>query len=296
MASKKAWIAAAIGVGMANVASAGPSYATVDFPGAMQTTLDGGPSPRGTMIGSYVDSSGDTHGFMLEKGIFTTFDPPGSVYTAPIWISPQGTIVGGYYDSDFVQHGFILAGGAYSVVDYPGAVSTQLDGISPSGEIVGTYNKSASDLINGIYHSFILSKGVFTSFDPPNSGNPPGSGNSSTSSVNPSGVIVGNYALLSPNVFHGFQLSGGTYTTIDYPNASSTFVGANNPAGTIVGAWTDASGNVHGFILSGGKFTSFDYPGADGGFTGPGGISANGVIVGAYLDSAGLSHGFVRTP
>lgn len=37
------------------------SYTTVDFPGAIATTLNGGPNPEGTDIGSYTDTSGITH-------------------------------------------------------------------------------------------------------------------------------------------------------------------------------------------------------------------------------------------
>jgi uncharacterized membrane protein len=232
----------------------------------------------------------------LEKGIFTTIDPPDSISTSPNSISPEGTIVGGYYDSAVVGHGFILERGTYTRVDYPGAADASLDGLSPSGEMVGTYNKSSSDLANGIYHSFVLSHGVFTSFDPPNSGNPPGTGNSSTSTVNPSGAIVGNYSLLNPAVTYGYLLFHRTFTTIAYPRAASTFVGANNPAGTIVGAWTDTSGNVHAFILSRGAFSSFDYPDAGGFFTAASGINSSGVIVGGYVDASGVEHGFIRTP
>ena len=85
----------AISVALAtwSIASA-QTYTTVDFPGAVLTTLNGGPNPQGTNIGSYTDTGGITHGFMLQKGVFTSFDPPGSVTTTPNWISPQGVIVG----------------------------------------------------------------------------------------------------------------------------------------------------------------------------------------------------------
>jgi hypothetical protein len=92
-----------------SIASA-PTYTTVDFPGATATTLNGGPNPEGTNIGSYTDTSGVTHGFMLKKGGFTSFDPRGSTSTTPNWISPQGVIVGGYLDGSGVSHGFILKG------------------------------------------------------------------------------------------------------------------------------------------------------------------------------------------
>lgn len=87
-------------------------------PGAVATTLTGGPNPEGTEIGTYTDTSGVSHGFQLKKGIFTSFDPPGSTATTPNWISPQGTIVGGYVDSNGVNHGFVFQSGTFTTVDY----------------------------------------------------------------------------------------------------------------------------------------------------------------------------------
>src|ERR1700751_4121019 len=91
-------------------------YTSVDFPGAVATTLNGGPNPEGTNIGSYTDTLGVTHGFVLKKGVFTSFDPPGSTATTPNWISPQGVIVGSFLDSSGASHGFILSGGQYTTV------------------------------------------------------------------------------------------------------------------------------------------------------------------------------------
>ncbi len=96
-------------------------YTTIDFPGATATTLNGGPNPEGTSVGSYT-ASGVIHGFTLtKKGVFTSFDPPVSTFTSPGFISPQGVIVGGYNDASSVSHGFVLSGGHYTTVDYPGA-------------------------------------------------------------------------------------------------------------------------------------------------------------------------------
>src|ERR1700751_3615444 len=117
----------AISVAMATlpIASA-QTYTTIDFPGAVATTLNGGPNPEGTDIGTYTDTSGVNHGFQLKKGVFTSFDPPGSTATPPNWISPQGTIVGGYVDSSGVNHGFVFQGGTFTTVDFPGAAGTIL--------------------------------------------------------------------------------------------------------------------------------------------------------------------------
>jgi hypothetical protein len=55
----------------ASIASA-QTYQSIDFPGATTTILDGGPNPQGTSVGTYTDTAGVTHGFVLtKKGIFT---------------------------------------------------------------------------------------------------------------------------------------------------------------------------------------------------------------------------------
>jgi len=62
--------------------------------------------------------------------------------------------------------------------------------------------------------------------------------------------------------------------------ARSTAIGGINPAGDIVGAFTDAVGGHHGFLLSQGQFTQIDVPGAIS--TSALGISPTGDIVGDY--------------
>jgi hypothetical protein len=73
------------------------------------------------------------------------------------------------------------------------------------------------------------------------------------------------------------------------PNGISrrTAIGGINPAGHIVGVYTDGVGKQHGFLLSGGQFTTIDVPGALAGVAGTlptvaRGISPTGEIVGQY--------------
>src|SRR5215469_7908963 len=90
------------------------TFTTIDYPGATATTLNGGPNPQGTSVGTYTDTAGVTHGFTLTRaGVSTAFYPPGSTATTPNLISPQGTIVGAYVDASGVSHGFILSAGQY---------------------------------------------------------------------------------------------------------------------------------------------------------------------------------------
>ena len=282
-------------VASAALLASAQTYTQVDFPGALATTLNGGPNPEGTSVGSYSLDGVHFHAFtFVSPNTFTAFDPPASTSTTPNFIDPQGEIVGSYVDASSVSHGFTLKGTTYTTVDFPGALFTVLTGLNPSGEMVGFYsNANANPLCNGgttgACHSFLVSKkGSFTSFDPP------GATSSQASTVNPSGAIVGTYTD-SAGVGHGYLLDKkGNYTTIDFPGAVSTFVGGNNPQGDMVGEYGDTAGNGHSFLLSNGTFTSFDPPGTVA-FSDASGINPGGTIVGIFFDAAVLEHGYVRT-
>jgi len=50
--------------------------------------------------------TGIAHGFLVDKGTFTTIDVPGALFTQPLGINPAGTIVGLYSDGAMI-HGFV---------------------------------------------------------------------------------------------------------------------------------------------------------------------------------------------
>jgi hypothetical protein len=273
------------------------TYTQVDYPGAVDTSINGGPNPQGTSVGSWFDGT-DYHGFSLTAGgVFTSFDPPGSISTIPNFINPQGVIVGSYYDGT-ATHGFILNEGTYTIVNVPGAGGTALSGINPLGNMSGytcsdpacgsTGNASTS-------HSFALStQGVYKFFDPR------GATTSNAATISPFLAIVGNYTDDVGELYHAYLLSGGKYTTIDFPGATTgTAAGGGNPANDIVGIYNYVSCTAdcdHAFLLQNGVFTSFDYPETGVTLTEADGINQNGIIVGVFIDAEGNEHGFIRTP
>ncbi len=276
-----------------SIAWAHTTYIQVDYPGAASTTLNGGPNPQGTAVGTWTDNGGVAHGltYNYNNGRFTTFDPPGSAGTTPNFISPEGVIVGVYADSAGVLHGFVLANGQYRTVDYPGAAGTSLDGLSPLGEIVGF---ECDDTACTNFHSFTRSvTGHFSKFDPP------GAAISEPATANLFGVIVGGYWTQAPpqtQFLHGYVLFNGRYTTVDFPGTTfGTFCGGNNLQNDIVGQYVDSSGTFHSFLLKNGNYTTVDPPGATGGSVATG-INVFEVIAGLFVDSAGKLHGYIRKP
>jgi hypothetical protein len=55
----------------------------------------------------YTDTAAVNHGFLLSRGVFTSFDFPGAIFTDAAGVNPGGIIVGVYVDSTNVVHGFI---------------------------------------------------------------------------------------------------------------------------------------------------------------------------------------------
>lgn len=264
------------------------TYTTVDYPGADDSSLNGGPNPQGAAVGSY-DAPGVSHGgFVYYRGRFTPVNVPwaGPDGTIPFAINPEGAVVGGYLDQSDVEHGFLFYNGQYTTVDYPGAAQTEIDGINPSGEMVGTI---CVDVDCNDARVFVRSNtGQFTSFLPS------GATGIFSGPNNPAGASVG--AFFNATGEHGYLLYRGVFTAIDFPGPGNhnTACGGINPQGDIVGWYRDGNNVRHAYLLHNAVFTSFDFPGATS--TSAQGINAGGTMVGAYSDAGGHVHGFVRTP
>jgi hypothetical protein len=107
--------------------------------------------PQGDILGTYSDTSGITHGFLLSHGAFSAIPDipaPGS-FTYPQGMNPQGDIVGAAFVTPCC--GFLISHGTISIVDLPGSSETFPYGINPQGDIVGYYIDN-----NGNQHGFVL--------------------------------------------------------------------------------------------------------------------------------------------
>lgn len=129
---------------------------------------------------------------------------------------------------------------------------------------------------------------TFTTFDPP------GSGGTSPTSINPAGDVVGSY-FDSNFATHGFlRAKDGTITSFDAPGASyGTYPAFITPQGSIVGIYYDANFATDIFERAkDGTITSLEIP-SPGAFLF--GIVANsvGAIAGEFVDSNGVLDGFL---
>lgn len=267
------------------VASAGgPTFATVDFPGATGTYAEG--INGTTIVGDYQDSSG-THGFVRSGGIFTSLDfptaPQGSE-THAFGVNSSGMIVG-YYDTPSGQCvGFTFAGDTYSVIANPLSTCTRMFGINSAGTVVGDAT------ISGHRYGYEVLHGSHVTFDNPAVNYPPdGRLQTYAFGINEKRAIVG-VCQTSGTELGYLRTATGEFTDIVFPGASATIAFGINRERIVVGVYS-MQGPWHGFAKSGDEFFQVDYPGAVS--TLATGVSDDGDITGYYMDPANRAHGFV---
>ncbi|HSE27887.1 MAG TPA: hypothetical protein VLA95_06620 [Gemmatimonadales bacterium] len=129
---------------MRGVTFAQEGPAILDLP----ATMSNGGTPDGrTVVGLVMDVR---RAFIVEGGILSLFDAPGSVRTEAWDVDPSGTVVGLFEDSTSATHGYLRQGGSFTRIDYPGAASTMVFGINAAGDLVGAAKDSA-----GKQHGFV---------------------------------------------------------------------------------------------------------------------------------------------
>jgi probable HAF family extracellular repeat protein len=258
-------------------------FTPIDVPGAAATYADGNSTHE--IVGEFDDEDGNTHGFVLSKGVFTQFDEPSADgYTSVNGINANGERSGIYFGGDRF-HGYFWSKGVFTTLDPSGSTFSVAEFLNAQGQVVG-YSVDAERT----RHGFVWSKGVFTTIDVPGAG----PGGTRVIGINDHGQIVGSFGD-TEHITHGFVLSKGVYTTLAVPGADGGFTiaeGINN-AGQIVGYYSDADGTSHGFLFSNGAYTMIDVPGSF--WTEVYSINAKGEIVGAYEDADGV-HGLLGTP
>lgn len=121
---------------------------------SVPNSMNNGATPDGhTIVGHWTEMmTGHTHGFVVQNGIFQSYDVPGSVVTV-IWdINPGQEFVGTYVDNTGKRHGFLQLpdGSAPVAINYPGASATITFGVNGGGAIVGQYRDTS-----GKTHGFL---------------------------------------------------------------------------------------------------------------------------------------------
>ena len=240
------------------------TYIPIIYPGAVVTEAHG-INAFGQIVGSWEDASGNTHGFLYNAGIYTSFDFPGSSQTTPYAINNAGDIVGDHDESV----GFLLKEGVFTTL--PSANGWDVNNFDFIATGAGYLDSSLeADVINVPGSLYTLSRGI-----------------------NDAAQITGTYS--DGTRTHGFLFNQISYSTIDVPGQADTWGNGINTAGEIVGYYYDTLSVQHGFLYDGAAFIPFDYPGSTN-ETYAYRVNDFGQVVGRTFVPANGYIGFLRTP
>jgi uncharacterized membrane protein len=178
-------------------------YTTIQFP-VSDSTIPAGINTNGDIVGWYHDKVGQ-HGFLLRAGVYSSIDFPGSAAFTQAWkINDSGEIAGTYIGTaDGKHHMFVLSNGTFTPIpDVPDSYETahvEDGGLNNLGDLASNYcsGKPCSEGTIGNPHGFLLSNGVYTTFDYP------GSTWTIAFGINSPDIVVGAY-LDSNGMVHGY--------------------------------------------------------------------------------------------
>jgi probable HAF family extracellular repeat protein len=204
----------------------GTTYTNIEFPGSSHN-YGIGIGHAGQILGTHsVLAEGPYHGFILENGVFTSFDYPG-MDTDGRGINADGQIAGVYNAGGLTTpHGYVKTGDEYVPIDYPGSWGTEAWGINNNGVVSGNYYDTSA----GGIHGFVYSNGTYTSV------NFPGASTTRLTRLNNLNQAVGWHSQGARTL--GFVLSGNSYRSVSYNDADSTVAVDINDVGQIVGKFT----------------------------------------------------------
>lgn len=288
-------------------------YASIDVPNSIATWASG-IGPRAQIVGGYLDSDGNEHGYVYSLGQFTTIDVPGTLVglsadiklqTEVNGINPAGDMVGDYFapagapgapacTKDFAppcQRGFVYRHGQFSNVLADGHAGSIASSITPDGSIYGClHDQTFGPEMFGFQRTH---SGDFQIQSTPNSMN-----NSATPDAS---IIVGLYTPSGASRAHGFTLQNGTFSDYMFPGSLATQLWGINPSGDFVGVYRDST-TFHGLFQSsdGSAPIPINYVDPDTKVaaiqTRAFSINPAGLIVGFFVDANGSEHGFTAAP
>jgi uncharacterized membrane protein len=251
-------------------------FTKVNVHGAV-ATFPGGVNNSGVMVGSYTDTSGASHGFMLKGKKLTTIDDPNGLpgSTSCNGINPNGTIaIVGNYVSTSGDFGFLYQNGTFTDIPGPGgSIAASANAIDDKGNIVGWYQDPSTTV-----HGFLLSGFAYTTLDVP------GAFGTAATGINNHGSIVVTWTDSSGAVESSLY-DGKTYKTINVPGAADSQANGINSAGDVVYTWFDSKVTGHGALRHAGKYYKFGFPKSAYNFAN--GINDHHLIVGAYETTKG---------
>ena len=280
----------------------------IEIPGASETYADfvnaSGSVVGSYVVGSYVDSEGIYHMYLLFPGRITSLNFPHAENIE--YLFAHGVNQALIYVVRVKRVGDVprtYVGGTQGLHEFrfPGSVSTEGWNINQDGSVVGYY-----DTADGRRHGFIARPTADTAA---HVSGPPVDESFSGATYTFESIDVPGVDFLEVTASSdfedyagytrgtdgenkvGFTLIDGVFTTYHFPGAKNTYFYALGNDGQAAGHYEDSEGLYHGVILEAGELRQYDFPGAIETFIH--GISdATGALTGNYIDASGVRRGF----
>lgn len=276
-------VLAALLIASAPMALAQGTYTQADCPGAVGT-LPWGIDTAGEVSGTYDDSSGKVHGFLLSGVTCTTIDYPETpTHTEVYGLNDEGQIVG--FDGSSVGFVYDVQTQTFTEIKYPKAIYTVPIAINNAGTIAGYYYSMTGSLFG-----FKLTGSTYMQISPP------GTFAAQVFGITTSGEVVGFCQAkrhIRENV--NFLFRPGKYELILKSIGGSPLAfGINGSGNAIVGEYAPSGTGEEGLLYQNGTAQPLQFPGARS--TAATSINSDGEVAGYFLDSKSHYHGFTWTP
>ena len=115
-------------LGFPGLAKAQYRFTTYDVPGSTGTSVNA--NSQHAIAGQFDDRGGNTHGFVLSRGVYAQVDVAGASFTSVNGINASGEISGIYIDAGGTYHGYFQSKGVLTTLDPPGSTHTQAEFVS----------------------------------------------------------------------------------------------------------------------------------------------------------------------
>jgi len=178
-------------------------FTPISFPKSNGTQATG-INDTGEIVGEYLDSSGNAHGFLLAKSKYTAINVKGAAQTVAYGINNAGDIAA--YSGSTISAGtvvcpcvgYIVKGTKFTKVSDPnaGTDGTVAHATNNKGQVVGTYYDSAGDV-----HGWLLDGGKYYELNDPTGCKCDTRGDG----VNDTREIVGRYSTTLGGASIGFK-------------------------------------------------------------------------------------------
>jgi hypothetical protein len=224
---------------LAAALSAAQKIQYFQYPGVDATYVTG-VSNSGVILGYYLDSQSDAHGFSLSNGQYTSLDDPDGINTTPSGINSRGTIVGYYFSySANTYEAFSYYDGTFINI-YPGTdcTASYAFGIDDNDDMAGQC-QTDSEIEGWIYKD-----GSFQLISVP------GSAWSYATDININGSATFIWSPPNSTRVESSIYNGTAFRNIDEPNKQDTYAWAINTAGNVAISWRSGDSG-YGAIMVG---------------------------------------------